>query len=139
MNSSLSSNELAELMACADVYVSPYKAEGFNLPVLESMALGVPVIVTKGGPTDDFVDATFAKYVDSERVPGSMASIADLGQDLMGYELQADVTDLATHMTAAMHDPEWRMDAGRMAAEHAHAKLTWEKVTRDMIDGFEAF
>ena len=66
----LSSDELAELMACADVYVSPYKAEGFNLPVLESMALGVPVIITKGGPTDDFTNAAFAKYVDSERVPG---------------------------------------------------------------------
>ena len=57
-------------MACADVYVSPYKAEGFNLPVLESMALGVPVIVTSGGPTDDFTNSKFAKYVDSERVPG---------------------------------------------------------------------
>ena len=69
-NSSLSSKELADLMAAADVYLSAYKAEGFNLPVLESMAVGTPVIVTKGGPTDDFTTDAFAKYAAGEVVPG---------------------------------------------------------------------
>jgi glycosyltransferase involved in cell wall biosynthesis len=69
-NSSLSSKELADLMAAADVYLSAYKAEGFNLPVLESMAVGTPVIVTKGGPTDDFTTEAFAKYAAGEVVPG---------------------------------------------------------------------
>ena len=68
-----------------------------------------------------------------------MASIADLGQDLMGYELQANVRHLAAQMTAAIHDPEWRRQAGRKAAQHAHEKLTWRQVTRDMVDGFEVF
>ena len=68
-----------------------------------------------------------------------MAAIADLGQDLMGYELQADVAHLASQMMASIHDPEWRRDAGRRAAEHAHSELTWKQVTRGMLDGFEVF
>ncbi len=47
-------DELRALYNVADCYVSPYRAEGFNLPVLESIACGVPVIVTEGGATDDF-------------------------------------------------------------------------------------
>ena len=50
----LSPDEIAALIGIADCYVSPYRAEGFNLPVLEAIACGVPSIVTAGGATDDF-------------------------------------------------------------------------------------
>lgn len=43
------------LYGLADCYLSPYRAEGFNLPVLEGIACGLPVIVTEGGACDDFV------------------------------------------------------------------------------------
>ena len=46
--------ELRLLFGVADCYVSPYRAEGFNLPVLEALACGTPVIVSSGGATDDF-------------------------------------------------------------------------------------
>ena len=50
----LAMEDLRSLFAVADCYVSPYRAEGFNLPVLEAIACGTPVIVTRGGATDDF-------------------------------------------------------------------------------------
>ena len=40
MGDQLSSTEIANLLGAADVYVSTYKAEGFNLPVLEAAAVG---------------------------------------------------------------------------------------------------
>ena len=39
----LSFVQLAKLYQAADAYVSPYLAEGFNLPVLEAAACGLPV------------------------------------------------------------------------------------------------
>ncbi len=57
--------ELRALYASADAYVSPYRAEGFNLPVLEALACGTPVIVTAGGPTDDFCPEPLAVRVPS--------------------------------------------------------------------------
>ena len=48
--STLSTKQMAEFYLAADAYVSPYRAEGFNLPVLEASACGIPVICTKGGP-----------------------------------------------------------------------------------------
>jgi glycosyltransferase involved in cell wall biosynthesis len=50
----LSQAELRLLFGLADRYVSPYRAEGFNLPVLEALSCGTPVIVSSGGATDDF-------------------------------------------------------------------------------------
>ena len=62
----LSFLELAQLYQVADAYVSPYLAEGFNLPVLEAVACGLPVICTSGGPTDDFIHPSFALPIDSQ-------------------------------------------------------------------------
>jgi hypothetical protein len=47
--------QLNSLYSVADAYVTPYRAEGFNLPALEAQACGTPVIATQGGATDDFL------------------------------------------------------------------------------------
>jgi glycosyltransferase involved in cell wall biosynthesis len=69
----ISIKKMAEFYQLADVYVSPYRAEGFNLPALEACACGTPVICTKGGSTDDFMKENFARFIDSKitvvRVP----------------------------------------------------------------------
>ena len=52
----MSFEAIAQLHQLSDVYISPYAYEGFNIPVLEAMSVGNPVIVSKGGSTDDFVD-----------------------------------------------------------------------------------
>ena len=50
---------MAELYQVADAYVTPYACEGFNLPALEAAACGLPLICTRGGPTDEFTTADF--------------------------------------------------------------------------------
>lgn len=59
------SNEvMAELYELSDCYVAPFLAEGFNLPVLESLCHGLNVICTQGGPPDEFArDALFIKSI----------------------------------------------------------------------------
>jgi len=42
----LSYDEMLELMASSDVFVSLHRAEGFGLPLFEAMALGKPVVAT---------------------------------------------------------------------------------------------
>jgi glycosyltransferase involved in cell wall biosynthesis len=63
--SNLDMAQMNSMYGIADCYVSPYRAEGFNLPVLEAMACGVPVIVTDGGATDDFVSGSMHRKVGS--------------------------------------------------------------------------
>src|SRR2546428_731861 len=60
LSDTLSPDELPGLYTACDCLVHPYRGEGFGLPVLEAMACGLPVIVTGGGATDDFVTDEFA-------------------------------------------------------------------------------
>jgi glycosyltransferase involved in cell wall biosynthesis len=116
---------VAELLRGADFFVSPYRAEGFNLPVLEAAACGLPVIVTRGGPTDDFTDASFARFVAATPTPGGIK-----GARLEGsLHLEPDEADLADALVDAVRDAPWRARAG--AAAHAWVRahnFTWEAV-----------
>lgn len=52
----LQREEVMDLMAAADVYVSLHAAEGFGLTLLEAMALGTPVICTAYSGNMDFTN-----------------------------------------------------------------------------------
>jgi glycosyltransferase involved in cell wall biosynthesis len=54
----LSRDEVMDLMAAADVYISLHAAEGFGLTLLEAMALGTPVICTGYSGNMDFTNDT---------------------------------------------------------------------------------
>jgi glycosyltransferase involved in cell wall biosynthesis len=58
--------QMRQLYAAADLYASPYRAEGFNLPVIEAVACGCPVLVTRGGATDDFFEPFMGLQIRSE-------------------------------------------------------------------------
>jgi glycosyltransferase involved in cell wall biosynthesis len=49
-------SKLPEFYTYGDVFVSPNMSESFGLPMLESMACGVPVIATNYGGQTDFVN-----------------------------------------------------------------------------------
>ena len=125
--STYSSRKMADLYRAADVYVAPYRAEGFNLPVLEAAACGVPVICTSGGPTDEFTDASFCGRIRS--TPERWTS----SEDWVGDALSPDVDHLVELMTGAARDPDaWRA-MGERGADHVHRNLGWETVTEVLV------
>lgn len=65
MSDNLTQNQLNGLYGAADCYVSPYRAEGFSLTPLEAAASGTPIVITKGGSTDDYFDESFALHIES--------------------------------------------------------------------------
>ncbi len=121
----VSNKELAQIFQCADVYVSSYYAEGFNLPVLEAAACGLPVICTAGGPTDDFTHESFALRINSE-----------LHDTIVKNEhrvyLMPSLQHLEELMTKSYSDTEWRKKAGQAAAEYVRNGYTWKQVTQKL-------
>jgi glycosyltransferase involved in cell wall biosynthesis len=105
--------ELRALYGIADCYVSPYRAEGFNLPVLEAIACGTPVIVTQGGATDDFcLDGV------AYRIPGQPRTTEDLPSGLAGKYIEPDFDALVDTMDgfATGH----RLEEGRFTEMRGH-------------------
>lgn len=65
----LSKEELNKLYNDCDVFVSPTRAEAFNLPCLEAMACGKPVITTNFGGQIDYCSDETGWLIDYELVP----------------------------------------------------------------------
>ncbi len=64
INENLSDNDLAHLYSYADVYIHPYRAEGFGMPIFEAMACGTPPITTRYGPSLEYCNDENAFLVD---------------------------------------------------------------------------
>ncbi len=126
IGNSLSNQAMATLYQVADIYVSPYRAEGFNIPVLEAGACGIPIICTRGGPTDDFVTDEFARRIDSR--------LLRVGADRQdAFRLEPDFANLTALMVSAMENPQWRKTANEAGPRHVNAYYTWDCAVDKLI------
>jgi glycosyltransferase involved in cell wall biosynthesis len=122
----ISPDELAELYRACDVFVTPYRGEGFCLPALEAMACGLPVIHTSIGPTSEFVPEDGGWAIPAERAPLRAGTrLPELVAD--GYVHEADPHALAEILRQVAAKPEERRS--RAASAHARAQdYHWERV-----------
>ncbi len=84
-------NALASLYRAADVGVFPYRAEGFCLPILETMACGVPVIVPRFGACLDFCSNQNAFFVPPKRISLPVSQV--FAVNTFGFKERVDEVD----------------------------------------------
>ncbi|MCX7930667.1 MAG: glycosyltransferase [Chlorobi bacterium] len=128
----LSDEQMAQLYRACDVFVAPYRGEGFCMPALEAMACGLPVIVTAGGGTDDFADETVGWLLPAER--------RMLGRELDGrtfssdvFMLEPDVGVLVETLQYCYHHPGESREKGIAASLRARTEWTWNRSTLKML------
>ncbi|WP_336975205.1 glycosyltransferase [Sphingobium aromaticiconvertens] len=100
VNRDVEQRELLQFYADADVMVLPSRGEGYNLPALEAMASGLPLIVTGHGGQRDFCGMQEARLVDYR--------FARSGSHVSGHHslwVEPDVEDLAAALREQA-DPE---------------------------------
>lgn len=66
ISNNLTQAQMASFFQAVDVYVSTYRAEGFGLTPLEAAGCGAPIIVTKGGSTDEYANDAGAFFISSQ-------------------------------------------------------------------------
>ncbi len=126
IDDNMDQEQLRKLYLCTDCYVSPYRAEGFNLPVLEAMACGTPVIVTAGGATDDYCFEPLAV-----RVPSALRNTED---HLLrgGRYLDIDGDALIEAMSACLLQGGRRLSGA--AWESTLSKMSWHRAAQLALD-----
>ncbi|MEB3277875.1 MAG: glycosyltransferase [Lyngbya sp.] len=124
---SLSALEMAELFQAADAYISPYSAEGFNLPVLEAMACGLPVICTDGGSTDDFVHPEFVWKIESK-----LKMMTEKNGDIKFY-LEPNTQHLIELMEAMIENSSFRNQAYQNLPPFVANNFTWKHVVDQLL------
>lgn len=119
-------DDMIGLYTACDCFVSAYRGEGFALTVLEAMACGLPVVVTDGGATDDFVKSDFGWKIPSKvQSIGPMHGSTKLVKD--GWILEPDVDALSRQMRWIVSNPDELAAKGRAASECARTEWTWKK------------
>jgi len=119
--------ELASLYRACDVLVHPYRGEGFAMGVLEAMACGRPVIVTAGGPTDEFCPLAAGWRIRSTRALFPSDRVDSLDTVGRPWVLEPDRAQLVELLREAARDRGERERRGA-AARGAAAALTWDAV-----------
>jgi len=74
ISNNLNCEQINDLYGISDCYVSPYLAEGFGLTPLEASSSGTPIVVTKGGSTDDYFNPIMGTQIQSKLIKVKSAS-----------------------------------------------------------------
>jgi glycosyltransferase involved in cell wall biosynthesis len=121
ISKNLSLMELSNLYAAVDCYVSPYRAEGFNLTPLEAAACGTPILVTKGGATDDYYETSMG-----DQIEGKLTHEDDLTW------IEPNIESLIERLVNLIEGNETNFDS-RKSLDHIRKNYTWLKVTEELL------
>ncbi len=116
---------VAALYRSCQAFVLPFRGEGFGMPILEAMACGLPVIVSRGGAADDFADDTVGiTHRRRAHVAGRRPQRHGAGAPRLVARARRGA--LAAAMRALYRDPGLARKLGAAGAQRAHAGWTWE-------------
>ncbi|GMH78190.1 hypothetical protein TL16_g10874 [Triparma laevis f. inornata] len=151
--SQMSNKEISELHQASNCYVSPYSYEGFNLPVLESMAVGGVGLVSEGGSTDDFFKEEYGRKIRTDevkekRVSRVLKGFENEGFNVEGYgddeffenveirELKVDEEDFFEKMVEMVRDGEGWMEEGRRLkrAKEVRKHYSWDVIAGNIVE-----
>jgi UDP-glucose:(heptosyl)LPS alpha-1,3-glucosyltransferase len=99
------SSEILSFYSAADIYVAPSLEDSFNLPVLEAMACGLPVVVSRHAGISEYI-------VD--------------GVDGILLDAPEDSRALAGSLTLLLQQPELRLSLGENASRKA-MQFSWDR------------
>ena len=126
ISENLTQNQLSGLYGACDCYVSPYRAEGFNLSPLEAAASGSLILVTESGSTDDYFDSSFGLKIRGNKVP--------YGPD--GFLIEPNMESLLEQITLAIEGRVNERDPVK-AQKYLRENFSWESVTQKLINIFD--
>jgi glycosyltransferase involved in cell wall biosynthesis len=116
--------DVLALLAAADCYVSPHRAEGLGLGLAESTLLGVPTIATNYSGNVDFMTADTSYLVDCDLVPIGPDPCPHDPYPPDGQWAAPRIDHLASQMRRAFDEKDETLAMARRAKTHAETLFT---------------
>ena len=101
--------------ADAECFCLPSRQEGFAIVLNETLACSLPMVITEGCNRPDIVEAE------------------------AGVMVPLDAAEIARALSELMSDAPHRRAMGANGRRHAADKLTWDAVSRTMIENYEIY
>jgi glycosyltransferase involved in cell wall biosynthesis len=126
ISDNITQSQLNGLYGACDCYVSPYRAEGFNLGPLEAAASGSVILVTDGGSTDDYFHESLGLKIEGEK----------LSNGLGGFYIEPNFESLLEKLTLMIEG--WGKKRDHLfAQEYLKKNYSWEVVVKSLVKTFE--
>lgn len=121
-------NKLVDLYNRGTVFVSPTRAEAYNIPCIEAMACGLPVITTNFGGQTDYCSNETGWIIGGE--------LTQVEHEVMYEEvkwLTPDIKQLRNALREAYTKPDSVLEKGKKALEVSR-KNTWDVTAKKICD-----
>jgi glycosyltransferase involved in cell wall biosynthesis len=115
--------DMAAYYAAGHAYVHPSRWEACSISLLECLAVGLPLIVTRWGGHTEWCPEDLAYYVDCKPL------IHDFGRSA-----EPDPMSLRTQMRHVYQHQAEARDRGARASAHIREHYTWDASARRMIE-----
>mgnify|MGYP001361252823 CR=1 FL=1 len=126
ISKNLDIEKMNRIYNASDAYISPYHAEGFNLPPLEAAACGVPIAVSLGGSTDDYFSEKLGLQIKSKMVfnndDGTIRIIPEFDSLIFCIETLINSTNFG----------------GKVGSRYVHKLFNWQKITNLLIENLSS-
>ncbi|HXP89748.1 MAG TPA: glycosyltransferase [Fibrobacteria bacterium] len=122
----LSLEDLPRIYASGDVLVHPYRGEGFGLPIAEAMSCGLPVVVTRGGASDDFCGDAESWGIPATRVDVPGGVVGPFRTVAAPWWLEPSAEKLAEILRTVAGDEVGRRSRGKAGRRRILSNWTWE-------------
>lgn len=133
-------SKLPKLYKGASAYVTATHGEGWGLPIMEAMSMGLPVIATNWSGITQFTTPETALLLEATLEPTN-------NPDQQGHQwAKVSISDLRTAMRSLVNDPKLCTSLGKKARKHLLDQFSADKVAGEVIallrthePGFEHF
>ncbi len=125
----LTDQDLAALYRGCDVFILPYRGEGFGMPLAEALACGKPVITTGLGPAREFCPSEASYFISAQEVdvPKPHPPLGEMAGPFTWFE--PDLEELTATMRYVYEHREEAKQRGTSAVEAVHRAFDWSRVT----------
>lgn len=132
----LSREQLIRLHASVDCYVSCERGDGGDLPAMDSLILGVPVVATDFGASGSFLDADDCFLVKTGSKMVSCDSNMTSRHPLYSghYWPYVDPEVLAEQLRCVHSDPIERIQMGQQASERLRKRYEASSIAEGIVD-----
>ena len=124
ISKNLNLTEIRNLYSITDCYVSPYRAEGFNLTPLEAASCGSQIVITKGGCTDDYYNPCLGYQIESIEKKVNDASFLEPNIDSLVNILEEKVINKSDNSKIER-------------SNYVNKNFSWDKVVSKLKEEFK--
>ncbi len=135
IDGTLNYSEINDLFNSADLYISPYLAEGFGLTMLEALASGLRVLVPMTGSASDYIDPIYKNGGESYIYYVNSTIIQD-GAGL--YKNKIDSQDIINILSKNFKNIKEVLDDKTylLLKKYIKKNYSWYKVSTDLYNYF---